>query len=71
MIEVLHSNFIRTARAKGLPLRTIVLRHALKPALLPVLSYMGPALLALLRDRWLLKLFLAYRVLANYLSTGR
>ncbi len=42
MIEVLHSNFIRTARAKGLPMRRIILRHALKPALLPVLSYMGP-----------------------------
>ena len=38
MIEVLHSNFIRTARAKGLPMRRIILRHALKPALLPVLS---------------------------------
>ena len=32
MIEVLHSNFIRTARAKGLPMRRIILRHALKPA---------------------------------------
>ena len=42
MIEVLHSNFIRTARAKGLPTRTIVLRHALKPALLPVVSLTGP-----------------------------
>ncbi|MEO8857283.1 MAG: oligopeptide ABC transporter permease OppB [Burkholderiaceae bacterium] len=42
LIEVLHSNFIRTARAKGLPMRTIVLRHALKPALLPVVSLIGP-----------------------------
>jgi oligopeptide transport system permease protein len=32
MIEVLHSNFIRTARAKGLPMRRIILRHALRPA---------------------------------------
>lgn len=43
MIEVLHSDFARTARAKGLPLRHLVLRHALKPALLPVVSYLGPA----------------------------
>ncbi|MGQ0621901.1 MAG: oligopeptide ABC transporter permease OppB [Panacagrimonas sp.] len=43
MIEVLHSNFIRTARAKGLATRTVILRHALRPALLPVLSYLGPA----------------------------
>jgi oligopeptide transport system permease protein len=39
---VLNSNFIRTARAKGLPMRTVVLRHALKPALLPVVSLVGP-----------------------------
>ena len=42
LIEVLHSNFIRTARAKGLPMHTIILRHALKPALLPVVSVIGP-----------------------------
>ncbi|MGV3344246.1 oligopeptide ABC transporter permease OppB [Enterobacteriaceae bacterium LUAb1] len=48
MIEILHTNFIRTARAKGLPMRRIVLRHALKPALLPVLSYMGPAFVGII-----------------------
>jgi oligopeptide transport system permease protein len=42
LIEVLHSNFIRTARAKGLPTRVVVLRHALKPALLPVVSVLSP-----------------------------
>ena len=42
LIEVMHSNFIRTARAKGLPMRTVVMRHALKPALLPVVSLVGP-----------------------------
>ncbi|VEB58794.1 Oligopeptide transport system permease protein oppB [Salmonella enterica subsp. enterica] len=47
-IEVLHSNFIRTARAKGLPMRRIIFRHALKPALLPVLSYMGPAFVGII-----------------------
>ena len=48
MIEVLRSNFIRTARAQGLPIRKIVLRHALKPALLPVVSYLGPATAAVI-----------------------
>ena len=48
MIEVMRSDFIRTAFAKGLPLRTVVLRHALKPALLPVVSYTGPAVAAIL-----------------------
>ncbi|AOJ72423.1 MULTISPECIES: ABC transporter permease subunit [Burkholderia] len=41
MIETLSSNYIRTARAKGLPGHTIVLRHALKPALMPVVSLFG------------------------------
>jgi len=43
MIEVLRSNYIRTAHAKGLPTLTIVFRHAIRPALLPVISYLGPA----------------------------
>ena len=48
MIEVLRSPFIRTAKAQGLPLARIVLRHALKPALLPVVSYLGPATAAVI-----------------------
>jgi oligopeptide transport system permease protein len=43
MIEVLHSNYIRTARAKGLPESRIVTRHALRAAILPLVSYLGPA----------------------------
>jgi oligopeptide transport system permease protein len=48
MLEVLTSNHIRTARAKGLPERRVILRHALKPALLPVLSYLGPAFVTMI-----------------------
>lgn len=43
LIEVLKSPFIRTARAKGLPTRVILLRHAAPAALTPVVSYLGPA----------------------------
>jgi oligopeptide transport system permease protein len=43
MIEVLRSDYIRTARAKGLSMPKVVLKHALKPALMPVVSYLGPA----------------------------
>jgi oligopeptide transport system permease protein len=43
MIEVLRSPFIRTARAKGLPKRVVIVRHALPAALVPVVSYLGPA----------------------------
>ncbi len=43
LLEVLGSNFVRTARAKGLSEYKVILRHALRPALLPVVSYLGPA----------------------------
>ena len=46
LIEVMSSNFIRTARAKGLPMRLVVMRHALRPALLPVVSVIGPLAIA-------------------------
>lgn len=48
MIEVLHSNYIRTAKAKGLSLKKIIFRHALKPALLPVITYLGPAFVGII-----------------------
>jgi len=48
MIDVLASDFIRTARAQGLGTSAIVRYHALRPAMLPVLSYMGPAIAAIL-----------------------
>ncbi len=43
MVEVLRSNYVRTARAKGVPEHRIVLRHALRAASLPLVSYAGPA----------------------------
>ena len=43
LIEVLRTNYVRTARAKGLPERLVLLRHAIRAALPPVVSYLGPA----------------------------
>ncbi|MBI5169886.1 MAG: ABC transporter permease [Candidatus Eisenbacteria bacterium] len=43
MLEVLGADFVRTARAKGLAERTVVVRHALRLGVLPVVSYLGPA----------------------------
>lgn len=48
MIEVLGSNYVRTARSKGIGERLVLVRHAIKPALLPVVSYLGPGLSYLL-----------------------
>lgn len=54
MLEVLRSNFIRTARAKGLPDRAIIWRHALKPSILPVVSYLGPAFVGMVTGSFII-----------------
>jgi len=48
MVEVLHSNYVRTARAKGLSSAQVVVRHALRAAVLPLVSYLGPAIAGIL-----------------------
>ena len=48
MLEVMRSDYIRTARAKGLDEITVLLRHAIRGGLIPVISFTGPALAALL-----------------------
>ena len=48
MLDVLSQDYIRTAYAKGLPTPTVILRHALKSGLLPVVSFLGPAIAGIL-----------------------
>lgn len=48
MLEILSQDYMRTARAKGLPEHVVVLKHALRGSLLPVISFLGPAFAALL-----------------------
>jgi oligopeptide transport system permease protein len=48
MLEVLGHDYIRTAYAKGLAHRRVIVRHALRGAILPVVSYLGPAVAAIL-----------------------
>lgn len=48
MLEIMRSDYIRTARAKGLDEKTVLLRHAVRGGLIPVVSFTGPALAALL-----------------------
>ena len=43
LLDVLHTPWVRTARAKGMPWRIVLLRHALRPALLPLVAFLGPA----------------------------
>jgi len=70
MIEVLHSNYIRTARAKGLPERLVILRHALRPAILPVISYMGPATAALITGSVVIERIYSIPGLGSYFVQG-
>jgi len=48
MLEVLSQDYIRTARAKGLPEKVVVLKHALRGGIIPVITYLGPAFAGLL-----------------------
>ena len=57
MLEVLNSDFIRTAKAKGLPNHKIIFFHALKPTLLPVISYLGPAFVGMITGSVVIDMF--------------
>ncbi len=70
MIEVLRSNPIRTARAKGLPEYIVILRHALKPALLPVISFLGPATAAILTGSVVIEQIFGIPGLGRYFVQG-
>jgi len=70
MIEVLHSNFIRTARAKGLPESVVIRRHALKPAMLPVISFMGPAIAGLISGSVVIERIFSIPGLGSYFVAG-
>jgi oligopeptide transport system permease protein len=70
MIEVLRSPYIRTARAQGLSLRTIILRHALKPALLPVVSYVGPATAAIVTGSVVIEQIFGLPGIGRFFVTG-
>jgi peptide/nickel transport system permease protein len=48
MLEVLHSDYLRTARAKGLPRRTVIVKHALRNALIPVVTLISIDIAALI-----------------------
>jgi oligopeptide transport system permease protein len=70
MIDVLAQDFIRTARAKGLPPHLILRRHALKSALLPVVSYLGPAAAGLLTGSVIIETAFAIPGLGRDFVTG-
>ena len=70
LLEILGSGFIRTARAKGMPERLVILRHALRPALLPVVSYLGPATAAVLTGSLVVETLFNIPGMGRYLVQG-
>ena len=70
MIEVLNSNVIRTARAKGLPESTVIRRHALRPALLPVISFLGPATAGMISGSVVIERIFSIPGLGSYFVQG-
>ena len=70
MIEVMHSNFIRSARAKGLPESMVIRRHALGPALLPVISFLGPAIAGMISGSVVIERIFSIPGLGSYFVQG-
>ncbi len=70
MLEVLRSHFIRTAVAKGLPLRTVILRHAMRPALLPVASYLAPAVASIMTGSLVVESIAGMPGIGRYMVQG-
>ncbi len=69
-LEVLASPFIRTARAKGLPVTTVILRHALRPILIPVVSFIGPAFAGVLTGSIIIESVFGLPGIGRYFLTG-
>jgi oligopeptide transport system permease protein len=69
-IEVFSSPFIRTARAKGLPTRVVVLRHALRPVLIPLVSFLGPAFASVLTGSIIIESVFGLPGIGRYFLTG-
>jgi oligopeptide transport system permease protein len=70
MLEILRSHFIRTAVAKGLPLRIVIWRHAMRPALLPVASYLAPAVASIMTGSLVVESIAGLPGIGRYMVQG-
>lgn len=70
MIEALRQNYVRTARAKGLPFRQVVIRHALKTALVPVVTFLGPGIAFLLTGSMVIETIFQLPGVGRYFVQG-
>lgn len=70
VLQVIRDDYIRTARAKGLPERLVILRHALKNALIPVVTVLGPLFAALVTGTFITELVFGIPGLGKYFVTS-
>ena len=70
LLDVLRRPFIRTAFSKGLPLRTVILRHALRPALIPVAGYLAPAVASIMTGSLVVESIAGLPGIGRYLVQG-
>jgi oligopeptide transport system permease protein len=70
MLEVMNQDFIRTARAKGLPGIVIIYRHALKNAMMPVVTYLGPLIAAIFTGSFVVESIFAIPGLGRHFVTS-
>jgi oligopeptide transport system permease protein len=70
MLEVLRSNFVRTARAKGMPESRVVLRHVLPTAVIPLVGYLGPAIAGIMTGSLVIELIFNLPGVGRYFVQG-
>lgn len=70
MLEALNQDYIRTARAKGLPERVVIMKHAMRNAILPVVSYLGPAAASILTGSVVVEKIFAIPGLGTHFVNG-
>ena len=70
MIEAMRTNYVRTARAKGLPFRAVVMRHAMKTAMTPVVTYLGPAVAFVLTGSMVIETIFQIPGIGRYFVQG-
>jgi oligopeptide transport system permease protein len=69
-IEIMQQDFVRTARAKGLPESWVIVRHALRGAIIPVVSYLGPAAAAIMTGSFVVEVLFAIPGMGQWFVKG-
>lgn len=70
MIEVMNQNYIRTAEAKGLPTYLVVLKHGIRNAILPVVTFLGPLIASLITGTFVVEKIFAIPGIGKYFVDG-